>query len=130
MRLWTYQWPDFRLTDCNLKVDFNKSRYAKTFPKYKDACKRLSDLLGTDQIIWCYTRQNEYIYLPGEAPMEWELEIPEDQILAYICSYTWNKILGVKRFTVSENIRHQWLMQSLEQAPNDPKKAETGHRKL
>lgn len=124
MRLWTYQWPDFRPTDCNVKVNISKSRYAETLPKYRDAYKKLSDRLGTDQIIWCCTRQDEYKYLLGEAPMEWELEVPAEQILACISSYVWNKILGVKRFTVSCEIRHQWLTQALELAPNDPEKLE------
>lgn len=87
MQLWTYQSQDFSLTEG--RVDPKRSEFAKDHP---DAYRKLYDLLGTDQIIWCSTTNDEKrLWLHRH---EWELDVPESAFFRIVDCMVWNGILG------------------------------------
>jgi hypothetical protein len=111
MQLWTWHEPDFDLTSG--EVDHSRSKYYKSTPGILAAYAELSRLLGTDQIIWCYVRRDEYHQLPNLTRIEWALNVPDNQILGMIDAYVWNKILGIK--TYPRSLYSDWL----DMAPTD-----------
>ncbi len=105
MQLWTFQEPGFSLTSG--QVDHARSEYYKTVSGVPNAYAQLAKRLGTDQIIWCYVRREEYHDLPHLTREEWALDVPEYDILAIVDTFIWNRILGIE--TYPESLRHKWL---------------------
>ncbi len=89
--LWSWQEPDFSLTEG--AVDHRRSEYYKTVAGVPKSYKELSKRLGTDQFIWCYTRQDEYNPRLGCTRVEWQLKVPEDRVLRKVCSVVWHCIV-------------------------------------
>ena len=92
MKLWTWHEPDFSLLSG--RVDLSRSRYYATVARAPQAYAELSRHLGTNQIIWCYVRRDEYHNLPHLTRIEWALDVPDDETLAITDAFIWNKILG------------------------------------
>jgi sugar phosphate isomerase/epimerase len=44
-------------------------------PAIAPAYARLGTCVGTDQIVWCYARPDEYKKLPGDTRVEWVLDV-------------------------------------------------------
>jgi hypothetical protein len=103
MRLWTWQNPDFSLANKQQKVESIKySIYLnhdyiaeEQRNRHKTAYQKVWERLGSDQILWCFTRYEEAI---DEASIEefgnrgyllWEIDTPEDKIIKY-CVVAWN----------------------------------------
>ena len=117
-KLWTWHSPDFSITDG--RVEHNRSKYL-THPDLRGlrpAYRKLAQHLGTDQIIWCYVRPNEHFHAPSLREIEWELEVPRDQILGIIDTYVWNKIAGI-RCHPPESHRLSWEEEAIEAYPHD-----------
>ena len=115
--LWTWQGPDFSLTTGT--VDHRKSCYYDdpSFPDVAPAYHKLWRRLGTTQIIWCYPRHGEHHHISGISEVEWELEVPESEILAVIHPYVWNRITGTGR-TFPECLHGRWRLDSIQHRPN------------
>lgn len=94
MRLWTWQGRGHLLTDGI--VDHSKGRYWDTEKGIQEAYAKLSQRIGTDQWVWCFTRREDYINAGGQSEVEWELEVPCDRVLAFVDDLVWNKILGIR----------------------------------
>ena len=92
MRLWTYHKPDFSLTSG--RVDLSRSDYFRCMPEIPGAYAELARRVGTDQIIWCYVRPDEYNNIPELTCVEWALDVPDDQVLAIIDSFVWERIIA------------------------------------
>ena len=116
MRLWTWQKPGFPL--CSGRVDHERSEYVQTVPGVREAYQRLSNHLGTDQFVWCYTKPDQRIVLPVHTEVEWILEIPSDNILAFIDDIVWNRILGIE-CGLPRYLELQWKRASMECFPDD-----------
>lgn len=94
MKLWTWQTPDFRLFDG--RVDHNRSYYYQTVEGVPSAYKKLAELIGTNQLIWCYTVPDQRIVLPCHTEVELILDVPRESILAFVDEVVWNRILGIR----------------------------------
>jgi hypothetical protein len=103
IQLWTWQEPDFSLTSGY--VDHAQSEYYNTVLGVPEAYAILAKRLGTDQIIWCYVRRDEYDNLPHLTRIEWALDVPDDDILAIIDTYTWNRLLGIETYPRTRYLR-------------------------
>lgn len=105
MKLWTWQNPDFDITDPSQKVDsLNNSQYLlvdeysdlEAIERHKQAYQYLWDKYQTDQILWCYSSfetatSNGARHYKG---MDlWELDIPNSFVLDTICEVAWHWIL-------------------------------------
>ena len=91
VRLWTLQGRGFIIESTS--VDHNKSEYyndVENLPNVQRAYHRLFEELKTDRFLWCFPLErfhhesNKTLY---------ELEVPEGEILAYICECVWHKII-------------------------------------
>jgi hypothetical protein len=91
-------------------VEHTRSEYYTNVSGVPNAYVELANRLGTDQIIWCYARQDEYIDLPHLTRVEWLLDVPDHQILAITDAYIWNKILGIR--TYPRSLDYEWLENS------------------
>ena len=86
--LWSWQTPSFSLTEGT--VDHMLSIFKKRHSGFEKSCKELSERLGTDQFIWCYTYPKEQWH----GRKRWELEVPKHSVLAYTCNVAWHWILA------------------------------------
>ena len=107
--LWSWQTEDIDLTKG--KIFNGKYPWTDNYPKYPELRKKLSIKLGTDQFIWCYTKDGEA--MPRRK--KWELSVPKDRV-RLICSITWDWILKRNH---GENIRcvipnRLWYLSQLE----------------
>jgi hypothetical protein len=91
MKLWTWHTRDFSLVDGH--VDHERSEYVQTVCGITDAYRKLAGRLGTDQIVWCYTKSDQYLVTPGNARVEWVLDVPQTEILECVDENVWNRIL-------------------------------------
>lgn len=81
-------------------------------PAIPPAYARLATRVGTDQIVWCYARPDEYRKLPGDTRVEWELDVPDEKILAIIDSWVWERIIGSKAYPRA--LRDKWAMEAVQ----------------
>ena len=86
--LWSWQGWNFSLTEGT--VDHRLSEKEKTVSGLPKSRKELSERLGTDQFIWCYT----YPKKQWQGRKRWELEVPKHSVLAYTCNVAWHWILA------------------------------------
>ena len=89
LSLWSWQTPNFSLTGGT--VDHRLSEKEKTVSGLPQSRKELSELLDTDQFIWCYTYPNKEQW-PGR--VRWELKVPKHRVLKYTCNVAWHWILA------------------------------------
>jgi hypothetical protein len=97
MQLWTYQPLGFCIDDLELIVNPKLGSYWNDEcwirPRYREMLPKLIRMLGTDQFLWCCTAYYTWFSIPGRPVEEWELNIPESQILAFIREPIWGGIL-------------------------------------
>ena len=119
MRLWTWHKPYFLLVEG--KIDHAKSEYYNMVNGVPEAYKRLHQMIGTGQVIWCFIQREDHIAVPSAPEIEWELEVPEDYILGFVDTIMWNKILGI-RCSLPSTIGHQWFDEARKREPSDANK--------
>lgn len=85
--LWSWQTRGFSLTEGS--VDHRLSEFDKTHDGYRNSCKQLLELLGTDQFIWCDTEDAR----TWNHRVKWELEVPKGHVVL-ICSIAWHWIMA------------------------------------
>lgn len=110
MKLSSWQEPDFSLTSG--RVDHSRSSYYRRMLAIPPAYARLATHVGTDQIIWCYARPDEYRKLPGDTRVEWLLDVPDEKILGIIDSWVWERIIGSKAYPSA--LRNRWAMEAVQ----------------
>jgi len=97
MRLWTYQPRGFRIDDPQLIVDPKQGSYwtdeCWIRARYRQMLPKLIKMVGTDQFLWCCTAYYTWFSIPGRPVVEWELNVPRSQILAFIREPVWDAIL-------------------------------------
>src|SRR5260370_34317691 len=95
MQLWTYHPPEFRIDNPQLPgIDPTRGKYwSEPSLCYKAALRKLCEMVATEQFpLWCFTVPDCWILTP-EAVVEWELKVPQPQILAFIREPVWHEIL-------------------------------------
>ena len=94
--MWTWPGRDHSLTSG--KIDYARSAYYNDdgLAGVKAAYRDLWALLGADQIVWCWTKRDEYRIREAETCEEWEIEVPSEGILAIVDTYVWNALLGFR----------------------------------
>ena len=93
------------------RVDHSRSNYCRSMPTIAPAYAQLACQLGTDQIICCFVRPDEYEKLPNLMHTEWALDVPDDKILAIIDSFIWARILGTKAHPPA--LRERWKCEAI-----------------
>lgn len=116
MKLWSWQTPDFSLVRGT--VDHAKGEYYRDTPNVPEAYDRLSQRVGTKDWIFCYIRRENHMVLSNGNRCEWELDIPQDQILCFLDDVFWNSILDIRCMLSPERRNKIWL-QVLEREPYD-----------
>jgi len=91
--LWTWQGAEHSLTTG--KIDQSKSDYYcdEQLPGIRDAYRLLFEQLKTDQVIWCYTRENQHPVFSYRRDVEWHLRVPSSCLLGKISSSVWNRLV-------------------------------------
>lgn len=112
VQLWSYHLSDFSLIKgC---VDPEKSGHAR---RYRAAYERLWGILGTAQFIWCCTSRECWRRQSGYC--EWQLEVPQNQILRIVDCMVWNGILGT-RAEPPRPLRTELLVEAMAEFPDAP----------
>ena len=101
MQLWTYHPSDFRVDDPDLVVDYTKGKYAEPSSqvngfRYREVATKLHKRVGTTQILWCFVERGRYVRVTEDVDkdvMEWELNVPLTQILAFYRVSVWEDII-------------------------------------
>ena len=99
MRLWTYHPPNYRIDDPGLIINPKLGPYwnEPLTPFYKKVLPRLHKMLSTDQFIWCCTVPNAWLPLEGRPLWEWELSVPDSQIVGFIQEPIWDALVKGSR---------------------------------
>lgn len=127
MMLWTYHSPDFSLTAG--RIDHAKSDYFRTIPTVPKAYRRLWKLVKTSNIIWCYTRQKSRCAKTGSDKLEWNLEVPDSEILTLVDEFIWNRILELPNVQPPEAYRREAKSEALHRFPGNRKEQDAFERK-
>ena len=90
MQLWTFQGVGFSLHDGH--VNHELSEYVREVEGVRDAYLELAKRLGTDQLIWCCSVREPH---PLKDRVEWVIDVPVSEILAFVDDFVWNRILGI-----------------------------------
>lgn len=97
MKLWTHHPSTFRLNDPDQRIDWTRGDYWDTEMggfRYLEVLPMLQVRLGTSQFIWCCTTRGEFIRTSTSIDLvEWELDVPFAEILAFYRSSVWEDIL-------------------------------------
>lgn len=128
MKLWSWQTPDFSLVDGT--VDHTRGEYYRDTQNVPEAYDKLSQLVGTEDWIFCYIRRNDHSDPPsGGNRCEWELDIPQDEILRFLDDVVWNSILDI-RCSLSTERRQKIWSQVLEREPYNAEARKALERRL
>jgi hypothetical protein len=125
MRLWTWHTPDFSLLEGS--VDHSRSVYFQTHPGVPAAYRELAKRLGTDQLVWCYTAPNQHHYIASDNKVEWELDVPDGEIVALIDAVAWSRIIG-QNLAITRELSDRWHAEAKALHPTD-EAAQRAHEK-
>ncbi len=120
MRLWTLQGKGFYIE--SIPVDHTKSDYyndVENLPCVQVAYHRLSIDLKTDKFLWCFPSKN---FHHESEKVLYELEVPEEDILAYICECVWHKIISDCSTFYNRDCQSHWPEHSKEYIKQQNKK--------
>jgi hypothetical protein len=120
IRLWTWQGPRFDITTAGL--DLSKSPYAR-FGKYQPSVRRLCDMLGVPNVVWCTPHREEHVAVPGATEEQWELQVPRSEIVAVVNNHIWNRILG-RDGIFPIGCVERWRHEAFKDAPSNPVRQE------
>lgn len=96
MKLWTHHPSDFQL-DTAAEIDHTRGQYwnlnMRDF-RYREVLLRLHQHIGTDQFLWCCTVRGGFMRTTEEIDwVEWELDIPESEVLKFYRVPIWEDIV-------------------------------------
>jgi hypothetical protein len=98
MRLWTYHPAGFAIDDPLLSLDSTKGRFWNLNQQnfaYRDALIELRRFVGKTNFLWFCTKSPNTFNTRNDRPdrIEWEIEIPIGDVLVFVHSPTWERIL-------------------------------------
>jgi hypothetical protein len=87
MRLTTRHSPDFDiLRDA---IDPSKSPHASVFTDYPERLRALYKLLRVTSALWTVPEEDVPLFLEPSKPLEYLLDLPDEQVIASIDEWTW-----------------------------------------
>lgn len=91
MRLWTLQGKDFKIESTTI-VHTKSDYYNDTlnYPNIQRGYHRLSEYLETDKFLWCFPLQR---FHHESDKILYELEVPEEEIMAFVAGCAWHKLI-------------------------------------
>jgi hypothetical protein len=97
VKLWTYHPSNFVLNTPGAIIDprlgINMNFRAPGF-RYPVVWKQLATLLGANQFLWCFTKHGCFVRVEQNYDsVEWELTVPDSEILGFIDAYLWEQIV-------------------------------------
>jgi hypothetical protein len=97
MQLWTFQPLGFPIDGPDLIVNPKLGSWwndeSRIRAGYQEMLPKLISMLGTDRFLWCCTAYYKWETTPDRPVVEWEVNVPESQVLAYIREPLWDAIL-------------------------------------
>jgi hypothetical protein len=97
VELWTYHPSSFPLDAHELRIEPMLGEHWKHEDKgfrYREVAPVLWKLLGTDQVLWCFTQRGGYQRVSEEHDVvEWEIWAPPSRVIAYINSPVWERLV-------------------------------------
>jgi hypothetical protein len=100
VQLWTYHPSSFRVDARDLRIEPTLGDYWKYEEKgfrYREVAPALWKLLGTNQVLWCFTQRDGYQRVSEEHDVvEWEIWAPPSRVLAYINYPVWGDFVRSK----------------------------------
>src|SRR5713101_762581 len=100
MQFWTHHPTGFQVDAVGLVIDSTKGQYWHcTRPRFRycEVLPKLHKVVGTDQFLWCNTIRGQYKrWTEGMDLAEWELNVPESQVIAFIRQSVWEDIVWSK----------------------------------
>ena len=94
MRLYTHHDPNFNIIDS--EIDLNKSLYysEEDWSEFKRAYDWLFEIIGTDQVVWCYPSDDNYDWAHGFEEKLWVLDVPEEYVIGSIDDTVWHHVIS------------------------------------
>ncbi|MCK4999143.1 MAG: hypothetical protein KAS23_06400 [Anaerohalosphaera sp.] len=120
MRLWTLQSKGFAIE--STPVDHTKSDYyndVENIPNIQSAYHRLFADLKTDEFLWCFPLKQ---FHRESEKVVYELEVPKEEIITYICGCVWHKIISNCRDFSNRDCQAYWPEHSKEYVTQQNKK--------
>ena len=117
--LWSFHEPGYSLLKG--EADPNKSKYhddVDIMAAYAELHRRVK----TNQIIWCYTRKEDFRET-GVPMIEWAFEVPKANVLRFCDAVVWARIIGKAGSTPPDKLRGQLRKQVLSRFSYDPTKS-------
>ena len=120
MKLWSLHTPGFSLT--RGRVDHARSEYWRECRTVRKAYPKLWELIGVPdgQVIWYFTAQTG-ILRTGVKKILWELNVPDSEIIAFVDSIVWNRVLE-RQCALPRDLRARWLGEANDEFPGDSAK--------
>ena len=119
MRLWT--WHEHNWSLLSGVVDPRRSDYYNSHPGIPPAYGELGRRLRTNQFIWCFVRRENRTTV-DDGRQEWELEVPDSEILCFVDDLIWNRLIGI-RCGLPQSLRLEIKKRAIEKHPYEPKKS-------
>ena len=115
--LWSFHKQDFSLVDDD-HLDPTRSENYKSSPYIANAYRGIWRELGTDQLIWCYTRREDVRTIPRDKK-EWALRVPRSAILSFLDGFVWARIIHAGNITPPRACEQGWKIEAIAQFPHD-----------
>lgn len=87
MRLYTWQSPDFDIVRDVSDVEKHCDEMLK------DSYQWLFKMLGTNEVIWCWSREENHHPVHALEQVQWTLDVPDEEIVAIINSDVWDMVI-------------------------------------
>jgi hypothetical protein len=97
VQLWTHHPSHFPLDSADLVIDPTRGIHwqdeRRNF-RYRDRLNALHLLLGTSQFLWCFATRGGFTrYYESQDLVEWELNVPRSQIIAFFSGSIWEDLI-------------------------------------
>jgi hypothetical protein len=97
MQLWTYHPTGFQVDAPDLAIDPKRGQYwwhEATGFRYREVLPKLQQVVGVRQFLWCYTFRGQCLRVQeAHDVVEWELNVPDSNILGFLRSSVWEDIV-------------------------------------
>lgn len=87
MRLYTWQSPDFDIVKDVSDVEKHCDEMLK------DSYQWLFKILDTNEVIWCWSREENHNPPHAQEQVQWTLDVPEEEIITTINSDVWDSVI-------------------------------------
>jgi hypothetical protein len=121
IRLWSFHQANFSLPEG--RVEHDRSEYYRGSSHIANAYHRLWEHLGTTQLVWCYTRREDFKITTGQKK-EWAMRVPPSATIAFVDGFVWARIIRAGKFTPPRRLYFQWKDEARSHFPHDPNSRE------